>query len=131
MVIPHHEKLDVLFSFLRSHRMVKTIVFVSSCKQVRFFYEALKKLKIGVPIFELHGRQKQKKRTAIFFNFTERKRALLITTNIASRGLDFPKVDWVVQVDLPETLETYVHRVGRTARFKNKGKSLVFVDPSE
>lgn len=52
-------------------------------------------------------------------------------TNIASRGLDFPMIDWVIQYDIPENTETYVHRIGRTARFKYEGKSLTFVSPAE
>lgn len=131
MTITHEEKLDVLFSFIRTHKQSKTIVFVSCCKQARFIYEAFKRLRVGIPIYELQGRQKQSKRMAIFYSFSEKRRAVLITTNLASRGLDFPKVDWVVQLDAPENTETYVHRIGRTARFTSKGKSLIFVDPSE
>ena len=52
------EKLDILFSFIKSHTKSKGIVFFSSCKQVRFAYETFKKLKVGASILELHGRQK-------------------------------------------------------------------------
>ena len=131
MVIPHHEKVDSLFSFLKSHQNSKILIFVSTVKQVRFLYESLKRLRLGMPMFEYHGRQIQPKRTAMFFTFKEQKNGLLISTNISSRGLDFPKVHWVVQMDCPDCMETYVHRIGRTARFNTKGKSLLFVDPSE
>ena len=53
------EKLDTLFSFLKTHPKSKILVFLSSCKQTRFVYESFKKLKIGLPVFEMHGRQKQ------------------------------------------------------------------------
>jgi ATP-dependent RNA helicase DDX10/DBP4 len=82
---------------------------------------------MGLPMYELQGHQKQKKRMAIYFTFCERKYGLLISTNIASRGLDFPMIDWVIQFDIPENTETYVHRIGRTARFKYEGKGLTFV----
>jgi ATP-dependent RNA helicase DDX10/DBP4 len=59
------------------------------------------------------------------------KHAFLFATDIAARGLDFPSVDWVVQVDAPEDAETYIHRVGRTARYESKGQSLLFLLPSE
>ncbi len=68
---------------------------------------------------------------AIYFTFCEKKYGILVCTNIASRGLDFPMVDWVIQLDIPEDVETYVHRVGRTARFKYDGKSLAFVTEHE
>ena len=54
-----------------------------------------------------------------------------MSTNISSRGLDIPEVKWVIQMDCPESIETYVHRVGRTARFSKSGKAVLFVDPSE
>lgn len=131
MTIPHHEKIDSLFSFLKSHQNSKILIFVSTVKQVRFLYESLKRLRLGMPMFEYHGRQMQPKRTAMFFTFKEQKSGLLVSTNISSRGLDFPKVHWVLQMDCPDSVETYVHRIGRTARFNNKGKSLLFIDPSE
>ena len=55
----------------------------------------------------------------------------MFATDIASRGIDFPAVDWVVQYDCPEDIYTYIHRVGRTARYKSKGNSLLFLLPSE
>jgi ATP-dependent RNA helicase DDX10/DBP4 len=61
----------------------------------------------------------------------EKKHAILLATDIASRGIDFPAVDWVIQFDCPEDIQTYIHRVGRTARYKSKGNSLLFTLPSE
>jgi ATP-dependent RNA helicase DDX10/DBP4 len=55
----------------------------------------------------------------------------MFATDVASRGLDFPNVDWVLQVDAPEDPDMYVHRVGRTARFKQQGQALMLLDPSE
>ena len=68
---------------------------------------------------------------AIYFHFKEKKQVILFTTNVAARGLDFPGVSWVVQADIPEDVETYVHRVGRTARFVSSGKALTFIDEHE
>lgn len=67
MVVESHEKLDMLFSFLKSHAKLKCLVFFSSRKQVRFAYQALKNLKVCQNLFELHGKQDQNKRTAIYF----------------------------------------------------------------
>lgn len=79
----------------------------------------------------LHGKQKQPTRLTIFQKFSTSTIALLICTDIASRGLDFPSVDWVLQLDCPEDVETYIHRVGRTARYMAEGKGLAFLLPSE
>lgn len=58
MTLKIGEKLDILFSFMKSHLKQKILVFFSTCKQVRFAYEAFRRLKVGMPIYELHGRQK-------------------------------------------------------------------------
>jgi len=55
----------------------------------------------------------------------------MFATDVASRGMDFPNIDWVIQMDCPEDTETYIHRIGRTARYRSKGNSLLLLDPSE
>ena len=125
------DKLDRLFSFVKGHTGSKGLVFLSSCKQVRFVYEAFCKLQPGVPLLCLHGKQKQVKRMNIFYEFCQKKDAFLFCTDIAARGLDFPAVDWVIQVDCPEDIDTYVHRVGRTARYESAGNGIIFLLPTE
>lgn len=131
MVIPLEQKLDMLFSFLRTHTKSKMLVFFSSCRQTQFAHETFCKLRPGLPLMALHGKQKQAKRLQIFSEFSRTQHAALFATDIAARGLDFPAVDWVIQVDAPEDVDTYVHRVGRTARYQSKGNSLLFTLPSE
>ncbi|RKO86795.1 P-loop containing nucleoside triphosphate hydrolase protein, partial [Blyttiomyces helicus] len=125
------QKLDILYSFIRSHLKQKVIVFVSSCKQVRFIHEVLCKLQPGTVIMCLHGKQKQPKRMAIFDQFCRKTAVVLIATDVAARGLDFPSVEWVVQLDCPEDADTYIHRVGRTARYESAGQALLMLLPSE
>ena len=126
-----HEKLDILFSFLKSHKNAKCLIFLSSCKQVRYYAEIFRRLKLGMTFLDLHGKQKQGKRTNIFYTFLNKKNSVLFATDIASRGVDFPAVDWVIQLDCPEDISTYIHRVGRTARYKSKGNSLLLVNRTE
>ncbi|CAH9075973.1 unnamed protein product [Cuscuta europaea] len=112
--------------------MDETPNFDCSQLQVRFVYEAFKKLRPGIPLKCLHGRMKLAKRMGIYSMFREETRSVLFSTDVASRGLDFSKaIDWVLQVDCPEDCATYIHRVGRTARYLSGGKSLLFVMPSE
>ncbi|KAK6124582.1 hypothetical protein DH2020_041678 [Rehmannia glutinosa] len=126
MVVPLDQKLDMLWSFLKAHLNSRVLVFLSSCKQVKFVYEAFKKLRPGIPLKCLHGRMKQDRRMGIYAQFCE-KRSVLFSTDVASRGLDFNKaVDWVVQVDCPEDVASYIHRVGRTARYLS-GSSIDFI----
>ncbi|KAE9407039.1 DEAD-domain-containing protein [Gymnopus androsaceus JB14] len=125
------QKLSILWSFIKSHLQSKTIVFASSCKQVRFMFETFCKMHPGMPLIHLHGKQKQTARLTMYEKFTQSKHAVLFATDIAARGLDFPSVDWVLQLDAPEDADTYIHRVGRTARYESKGKGLLFLMPSE
>jgi ATP-dependent RNA helicase DDX10/DBP4 len=131
MVVPLDQKLDTLYSFLRNHLTSKIMVFLSSCKQVRYIYETFRQLHIGIPLLHLHGKQKQTARTDITAKFLQSKNSCLFATDVVARGLDFPEVDWVVQLDAPEDTDTYIHRVGRTARFEKTGRALLFLCPSE
>lgn len=131
IITPLSQKLDVLWSFLRANTKKKILVFLSAGKQVRFVYEAFRHLQPGIPLLHLHGNQKQSVRLDITTRFSRAQHACLFSTDVAARGLDFPSVDWVVQVDAPENSDTYIHRVGRTARFERQGNSVLFLDPSE
>lgn len=131
VITPLAKKLDTLWSFIRSNLKSKTVVFLSSGKQVRFVYESLRHLQPGVPLMHLHGRQKQGGRLDITTNFSQSQHAVLFATDVAARGLDFPAVDWVIQMDCPEDADTYIHRVGRTARYERVGRAVLFLDPSE
>ena len=131
IVTPLPEKLDTLWSFLRSNLKSKILVFISSGKQVRFVYEAFRRMQPGIPLMHLHGRQKQTARLDITDKFSATKNSCLLATDVVARGLDFPAVDWVIQLDCPEDADTYIHRVGRTARYERDGKAVLFVEPSE
>ncbi|PLW12299.1 hypothetical protein PCANC_16883 [Puccinia coronata f. sp. avenae] len=131
MVTPLECKIDYLWGFLKTHLKTKMIVFLSSCKQVRFVHEIFRHLRPGIPLLHLHGKQKQTKRLEIYERFSSSPQVCLFATDIAARGLDFPSVDWVVQVDCPEDVDTYIHRVGRTARYQSGGKALLLLLPSE
>jgi ATP-dependent RNA helicase DDX10/DBP4 len=131
IVTPLPEKLDTLFGFIKSNLKSKIVVFLSSGKQVRFVYESFRHLQPGIPLLHLHGRQKQIARLEITHRFTKAKNACLFATDVVARGVDFPAVDWVIQVDCPEDADTYIHRVGRTARYESEGRAVLFLDPSE
>lgn len=130
-VTPLDKKLDVLLGFIKSHLKHKTIVFLATCRQVRFVHSVFCKLQPGIPLCALHGKYKQGKRVEIYYEFLNKPAAVLFATDIAARGLDFPRVDWVLQLDCPEDTANYIHRVGRTARYNKQGKALMCLLPSE
>jgi ATP-dependent RNA helicase DDX18/HAS1 len=131
VLCPSERRFLLLFTFLRKMLAAKKklIVFLSSCHAVKFYSELLNY--IDVPVMDLHGKQKQNKRTSTFYEFCQAQSGALICTDVAARGLDIPAVDWIVQFDPPDDPREYIHRVGRTARAGGSGKALLFLLPSE
>lgn len=129
VVCPSDRRFLLLFTFLKKNLKKKVIVFFSSCNSVKYHAELLNY--IDVPVLDLHGKQKQQKRTNTFFEFINAESGILLCTDVAARGLDIPRVDWIIQFDPPDDPRDYIHRVGRTARAGNVGKSLLFLLESE
>ncbi|KAI0690676.1 DEAD-domain-containing protein [Cytidiella melzeri] len=129
VVCPSDRRFLLLFTFLKKHIKKKIVVFFSSCNSVKYHGELLNY--IDVPVLDLHGKQKQQKRTNTFFEFCNASSGILLCTDVAARGLDIPRVDWIIQYDPPDDPRDYIHRVGRTARAGKVGKSLMFLLPSE
>jgi ATP-dependent RNA helicase DDX18/HAS1 len=130
VVCPAEGRFLLLFTFLQRNLGKKIMVFFSSCNSVKFHGELLNY--IDIPCLDIHGRQKQAKRTKTFFEFCNAKTGILLCTDVAARGLDIPAVDWIVQFDPPDEPNEYIHRVGRTARGeKGRGRALLFLLPEE
>ncbi|XP_058079357.1 DEAD-box ATP-dependent RNA helicase 17 isoform X1 [Magnolia sinica] len=143
-------RLVVLLSILRSlfEREVhqKIVVFFSTCDAVDFHYSLIgefqwssdsqpevkqKQTFVKCRTFRLHGNMEHDDRRTTFQVFNAEKSALLLCTDVAARGLDFPKVRCIIQYDSPGEATEYVHRVGRTARLGEKGDALLFLQPVE
>jgi ATP-dependent RNA helicase DDX10/DBP4 len=131
VLVPAEHKLNCLYSFLKTHLKCKTIVFFATCSQVRHAWDLFCRLRPGLSVLAIHGKLSQTKRLQVYDKFTTTPHSVMFATDVASRGLDFPSVDWVVQVDAPEDYDMYVHRVGRTARFQQDGQALLLLDPAE
>jgi len=130
VVCPSEKRFLLLYTFLKKNAHKKVMVFFSSCNSVKFHSELLNY--IDVPVADIHGKQKQAKRTSTFFDFCKQKSGILLCTDVAARGLDIPYVDWIIQYDPPDDPKEYIHRVGRTARgASGAGRALLFLLPSE
>ena len=131
VVCESQHRFLLLFTFLKKVALKKKVlVFFSTCAATQFYAELLNY--IDLPVLELHGQQKQNKRTATFFEFVNADKGVLLSTDVAARGLDIPEVDWIIQFDPPEEPKEYIHRVGRTARGEGRrGKALLFLLPTE
>lgn len=97
---PSEKRFLLLFTFLKKNKKKKIMVFFSSCNSVKYHAELLNY--IDVPVMDIHGRQKQVKRTTTFFQFCKNDSGTLLCTDVAARGLDIPKVDWIIQFDPPD-----------------------------
>ncbi|DBB16246.1 hypothetical protein WJX82_006474 [Trebouxia sp. C0006] len=129
-VVPSTQRFLLLFTFLKKNLNKKVMVFFSSCNSVKYHAELLNY--IDIPVTDIHGKQKQQRRTTAYFDFCQAEKGILLCTDVAARGLDIPAVDWIIQYDPPDDPKEYIHRVGRTARGKSgKGRALLLLLPEE
>ena len=103
----------------------QTLVFRRRQQDVEWLVRALKRK--GVAVEAIHGGLPQGERNAVMQAFRDGKLKLLISTNLTSRGIDVPAVAHVINYDIPEQVEEYVHRIGRTARMGREGTATTFV----
>ena len=101
----------------------RCIIFCETKREVGSLYEEMK----GDKCKMLHGDVKQFDRERIYSDFKKGKILKIVATNVAARGLDFPEVELVVQVEPPRNVESYIHRAGRTGRAGKEGKCVVLV----
>jgi len=85
----------------------------------------------GIQCIHLHGKLEQHVREEVFDTFRRGQGEVLVATNVASRGLDFPDISFVVQYNLPQTIDIYTHRIGRTGRVGQVGCALSYVGPKD
>lgn len=85
---------------------------------------------IGYPTTTLHGDRLQSQRETALNSFKAGKTNIIVCTSVAARGLDIEKVNHVINYDLPQTIDDYVHRIGRTGRCGNLGKAISYYDES-
>lgn len=119
-------KFDVLLNLLKREDFLKVIIF----GRTKWGVEKLSKqlMDRGVDVVALHGNKNQNQRQRALELFRENKVNILLATDIVARGIDVDDVTHVINFDLPETYEDYVHRIGRTGRNNKKGIALSFVD---
>mmetsp|Transcript_28344 Transcript_28344/g.35048 ORF Transcript_28344/g.35048 Transcript_28344/m.35048 type:complete len:553 (-) Transcript_28344:55-1713(-) len=125
MFIPAKYKDVYLTYIINEHAGKSILVFGATCNNVQRLALMLRNL--GFPAVCLHGQMSQPKRLGALTKFKAGGRDILICTDVASRGLDIPSVDVVVNFDLPGHGKDYIHRVGRTARAGRSGKAIAMV----
>lgn len=120
------DKLHVLDELLCSRDFEKVLVFGRTKRGIDRVARELQRRRVSVAC--IHGNKSQGQRQRALEQFKKSQVQVLLATDIASRGLDINNVTHVINYDLPETYEDYIHRIGRTGRANKKGKALTFVD---
>lgn len=123
------DKRFFLENIIKEYPGKKVLVFVRTKVRVERVVSAMER--VGIVAEAMHGGLEQEQRFAIFDRFRKGEIDVLITTDVAARGIDIPDVEYVVNYDLPDNPENYVHRCGRTGRGKKTGQALAFCSPEE
>ncbi len=123
------DKLDTLFRLVCYLGNRSTIVFCNHREAVERTNSALKDA--GITSVFYHGAMEQRDRDAALSKFRNGTSNLLVTTDLAARGLDIPNIRYIVHYHLPHTADTYTHRNGRTARMDASGTAILIIGPDE
>lgn len=123
------DKRFFLENLIHKNEDKKIMVFVRT--QVRAERVSAAMERVGIDSLIIHGGKEQKERNQALKKFKEGEVNLLIATDVSARGVDVPGVELVVNYDLPEVAENYVHRIGRTGRGSHKGDAISFVSKGE
>ncbi len=123
------DKRFFLERMIKEHPESKMLVFVRTKVRAERVAKALER--VGISSQTIHGDKVQDERSDVMANFKSGTNKILIATDISSRGIDIPNVEYVVNYDLPEVAENYVHRVGRTGRGTQRGIAISFCSKEE
>ncbi|XP_028998345.1 probable ATP-dependent RNA helicase DDX4 isoform X1 [Betta splendens] len=120
-------KRNQLLDLLKTTGKERTMVFVETKRQADFIATFL--CQENVPTTSIHGDREQREREQALSDFRSGKCPVLVATSVAARGLDIPDVQHVINFDLPNNIDEYVHRIGRTGRCGNTGRAVSFYEP--
>jgi ATP-dependent RNA helicase RhlE len=123
------DKRFFLEQIIREHPESKMLVFVRTRVRAERVARALER--VGLTCQTIHGEKDQDDRSEVMENFKKGSNKILIATDVSSRGIDIPHVEYVINYDLPEVSENYVHRVGRTGRADKRGIAISFCSNTE
>lgn len=125
----NRDKIDTLRKFLAAENPTKALIFTSRADQVENIYNKLTYKKVVCAA--LHAKTDKQKRKAAIDRFRSGKEKILITSDLAARGLDIPEISHIIQMDLPQDEDFFIHRSGRTARAGKTGINVVIGDEWE
>ena len=128
-VVYDNQKIPMIEHVLSVGNFLSIIIFCSTKDKTKNLTKSLKKLKFSVA--EIHSDLDQKERVKVLNLFKAKKLTILVATNILSRGIDIEDIELVINYDVPNDVEDYIHRIGRTARAAAKGVAFTFINEKE
>lgn len=123
------QKSGIVQNMFSDKSLKKVIIFAGSKIKVKELYRIF--FRMGLSVGEMHSDLEQAQRDRIMHEFKNNRVNILVATDIVSRGIDIDDISMVINYDVPHDAEDYVHRIGRTARAGEKGKSITFVSEAE
>jgi ATP-dependent RNA helicase RhlE len=129
MFVSMDDKRFFLERIVHENPESRILVFVRTKVRAERVFEAMNR--VGIKTQTMHGGKDQESRMGVMNEFKNGTFNVLVATDISARGVDIANVDYVINYDLPEVAENYVHRVGRTGRGNNKGVAVSFCSPEE
>ncbi|KAK7358642.1 hypothetical protein VNO77_00580 [Canavalia gladiata] len=133
LIAPHESHFQLVNHILKEHILqepdYKVIVFCITGMVTSLMYHLLREMKMNVR--EIHSRKPQLYRTRISDEFRESKQLILVSSDVSSRGMNYPDVTLVIQVGIPFDREQYIHRLGRTGREGKEGEGILLIAPWE
>jgi len=123
------DKRFFLERLIKENEALKFLVFVRTKVRAERVKAAM--ARVNIETDTIHGDVEQRERESVLQKFKDGSLSILIATDVSARGIDVPNVDYVINYDLPDKAENYVHRVGRTGRGRAKGKALSFCSKEE
>ncbi|TFG49372.1 MAG: DEAD/DEAH box helicase [Anaerolineales bacterium] len=127
--VPHHLKNQLLIKLLDQTETKSILIFTRTKHRAQ---NLLKKIKrTDYKATSLHGDRTQGQRSASLNGFKEGKYQIMVATDIAARGLDIDGISHVINYDMPDTADAYIHRIGRTGRAQRSGEAFTFMTPDD
>ena len=124
-----HDKYDCLKDIYSAFTVSQCIIYCNSVQRVQFLYDTM--LADHFPVTAIHSNMDKQTRIENYKHFRSGKSRVLISTNVTARGIDIQQVSTVINYDIPSSVDTYLHRIGRSGRWGRKGVSINFVTPND
>ena len=128
-MVHDYQKIELTKELLKGKDLNHVLVFCSTKKSVKDLTRSL--CKIGLPAKSIHSDLDQEERERVLLDFKNEKVKILVATDILSRGIDIKGIEMVINYEVPNDAEDYVHRIGRTARADRKGEAITYINKEQ